>query len=401
MRLAVILLFTSVASGVPTQRQSYNLLTLDTTVDTSSFPPCEGEEVISCVAATVNWDSLRNPEEDSIILPNGDELFESAYIQKYGLEHHDTLGDLPISLQYKNKDGSEGVLTYMGNSLYGNFDLDDGDYLIEQYDDEYVLWINVDQKNYMDEEPEEGPVERALPHMRMDELVAQGEADRARQAVFSVTVYYTTEFKRSTKNVKNFVNQAIAETNAGYMNSKVPIRIKLHCLIESNIPDGMDSAKALAKFGTSEGRSYNKLRKSADTTILLVKKFSDGGTCGRNYFNRISDGYTVGVVAKSCALGYYSFGHEIGHGLGLHHDRRTQKGSSSTKYAYGYTIKEGQYRSIMGYNFRGEKRVNYYSNPSVKYKGLPTGTSKENNAKVLQDIRFAAAKIGNEKMKCN
>jgi len=401
MNLPIVLLFASVASGVPTLRRSYNLLTLDTTVDTSTFPACQGEEIISCVAALVNWDSLRNPEEDSIILPTGDELYESVYIQKYGFDNHDALGDQPISFQYKNKDGAEAVLTYTGDSLYGDIDLGDGgDYLIEQHDDVYVLWIQVDQNKFMDEEPEEGPMERALPSMRMDELVAMGEADRAREAVYSVTIYYTAEFKRSTKNVKAFANQVIAETNAGYINSKVPIRIKLHCLIQSDIPDGLDSSKALTRFGTSQGRNYNKLRKSADTTILLVKKFSDGGTCGRNYFNRISDGWTVGVVAKSCALGYYSFGHEIGHGLGLHHDRRTQKGSSSTAYAYGYTIKTGQYRSIMAYNYKGEKRINYYSNPDVKYKGLPTGTSRYNNAKVLTDQRFAAAKIGNERMKC-
>merc|ERR1712121_18911 len=147
--------------------------------DTSTFPACQGEELISCVAATVNWDSLRNPEEDSIILPTRDELFESEYIQKYGFDNHDSLGDQPISFQYKNKDGSEAVLTYTGDSLYGDIDLGDGgDYLIEQHDDEYVLWIQVDQTKFNDEEPVDEPAGRALPHMRMEELVAQGLADR-------------------------------------------------------------------------------------------------------------------------------------------------------------------------------------------------------------------------------
>jgi hypothetical protein len=400
MYLPIILFFTTVAAGVPTQRGSYNLLTLDPTVDTSNFPACEDSVIISCVAATVNWDSLKNPDENTIILPTGDEMFEKAYIKKYGLEHHDTVEDSPVSLQYMNANGSEAVITYKGNSLYGDIELGRGrDYLIEQHDDEYHLWIQVDNTKFIDEESVDVPAGPPLPHMRMDELIEQGQADRARTTVYSVTVYYTKAFKRSTRNVAAFVDQVIAETNAGYINSKIPIRIKLHCLLESSIPDNMDPEETLNRFADSMGSS-NNLRKSADTVVLLVKQFSDDGICGVNYFNRISDGYTVGTVMKSCALGYYSFGHEIGHGLGLTHDRRVSD-SSSTNYAYGYIIKRGKYRTIMAYNDQGETRVNYYSNPDVDYRRFPTGNSRNDNARVLTDVRFATARIGNEKMSCN
>jgi hypothetical protein len=40
---------------------------------------------------------------------------------------------------------------------------------------------------------------------------------------------------------------------------------------------------------------------------------------------------------QSCALGYYSFGHEMAHGFGLAHDRKATS-SSSTDYAFGYII---------------------------------------------------------------
>jgi hypothetical protein len=346
------------------------------------------------VAATVNWEALWNRQEDSIVLPTGDELFESAYIKKYGFEHHDTLGSYPMSFQYKDVNGSEAILTYVDQSLYGDIDLaDGGDYLIEQYDDEYHLWIQVDQTKYSDRES-------ALPHMRMDELVAQGRADRTTEAVYSVTVYYTKGFKRSTPNVEAFVEELLAETNAGYINSKIPIRIKLHCLLPSSVPDNMGAKVTLGTFAWSKGSS-NNLRRSADTTVLLVDKFSGvGGTCGKNYFDRISDGRTIGVVSKSCALGDYGFGHQIGHGFGLSTDRRVAS-SSSTNYAYGYIIKKRKYRTIMASDDKGEKRVNYYSNPSVKYNRYATGNRLNNNAKVLRDNRFAAASIGNERMRCN
>jgi hypothetical protein len=40
---------------------------------------------------------------------------------------------------------------------------------------------------------------------------------------------------------------------------------------------------------------------------------------------------------QPCALGYYSFGHEMAHGFGLAHDRQATS-SSSTNYAFGYII---------------------------------------------------------------
>ena len=47
-----------------------------------------------------------------------------------------------------------------------------------------------------------------------------------------------------------------------------------------------------------------------------------------------------------------------------------------------------------------EKRINYYSNPEVKYKGYPTGTKSNNNALTLTEARFAVAQISDESSAC-
>ena len=60
----------------------------------------------------------------------------------------------------------------------------------------------------------------------------------------------------------------------------------------------------------TEKSSYHWSR-SADAAILLVNSFSNTGVCGVNYFNTIRSGNTLGTVRKGCALGYYSFGHEV------------------------------------------------------------------------------------------
>ena len=84
-------------------------------------------------------------------------------------------------------------------------------------------------------------------------------------------------------------------------------------------------------------KSLNLVRKSADVAVLLVKNYSKSNSCGVNWFNSFRNGQTLGTVRKACALGYFSFGHEIAHGFGLAHDRRVAS-YSGTPFAYGNII---------------------------------------------------------------
>jgi hypothetical protein len=54
----------------------------------------------------------------------------------------------------------------------------------------------------------------------------------------------------------------------------------------------------------------------------------------------------------------------------------------------------------MAYASNGETRVNYYSSPLLTYSGLPTGDAKNDNLRRLVEVRFMAAKIGDESMSC-
>ena len=93
----------------------------------------------------------------------------------------------------------------------------------------------------------------------------------------------------STSDPGAFIDQLIAETNEGYINSNIPIRAKLHCAMESDIADGQDASITLVKFKRSQ-RSLHKVRRSADASILLVNSFSNAGVCGVNYFNTLASG---------------------------------------------------------------------------------------------------------------
>ena len=57
--------------------------------------------------------------------------------------------------------------------------------------------------------------------------------------------------------------------------------------------------------------------------------------------------------------------------------------------------------SSISYDADGYRnRVNYYSNPSIKYQNIPTGDAKSNNAGLLTERRFIMSKVGDESMKC-
>ena len=111
------------------------------------------------------------------------------------------------------------------------------------------------------------------------------------------------EFKMSTSDPGAFIDQLIAETSEGYINSGVPLRVKLHCVLETDIPDGLPPAATLRLFTLKKSR-LSSLRVSADTAVLLVNSYSPGSaSCGLAWFNSWSRGQTLATVRKTCALG--------------------------------------------------------------------------------------------------
>merc|ERR1719228_1678821 len=145
-------------------------------------------------------------------------------------------------------------------------------------------------------------------------------------------------------------------------------------------------------------------------------KSMGAGTCGRAYkIDAIEAGETVSVVTKSCALGYFSFGHELAHNFGCYHNRETGHINPYYSYGQGHLIEQGSastgYRSILAYSASGHRtRVNYYSNPDVNYPttgtptgtppGTPSGTAGSNNAYVLTRNRVALRDVGDESKAC-
>jgi hypothetical protein len=217
---------------------------------------------------------------------------------------------------------------------------------------------------------------------------------------YSVKIYYTAEVEADTADLEGFIQLIIAETNQGYINSNIPLRVKSHCpeKVTSIIESG--NMEYLLEDLTNLNNDLAVTRDGADVAALIAL-YADG--CGLAWFDALANGQTFSITKKSCATGYYSFGHEIGHNIGATHD--PYAGSNNVfPYGHGHLIEAGAastgLRTIMGYARTGhDTRVNWWSNPDVIHPETltPTGVvGLSNNAAVLTMRRFELAMIGDE-----
>jgi len=61
-------------------------------------------------------------------------------------------------------------------------------------------------------------------------------------------IEYRDSFNNDATAIKAFISTVISETNQGYSNSKVPIVMKLHCIIDTPIADNPDILSVLKDF---------------------------------------------------------------------------------------------------------------------------------------------------------
>ena len=238
-------------------------------------------------------------------------------------------------------------------------------------------------------------------------LLDMGKTDKTTVVTYTIKLYYTPEVKNSVDDLKTMADQVLATTNQGYINSEIPLRASLHCLEETEEPESyftaIDDVNAITLFTKYKGGD-NDLRGSADAAVLIVKKAV--AVCGIAYKLRDASNYgkmMVSMTQLSCALGGYTFGHELGHNMGLDHDKYSN-GGRNTPYSQGYHLPGTKYRTILAY-YRSQEpnnrlRLNHYSNPDVKFKNVPTGSDEADAARRMTEVRFVIANIGDESQTC-
>jgi len=351
-------------------------------------PCCQASNILSCQPTTVDPTALGSTED--------------LEVEDVVLAFANTVP--PHGFHYTNAAGDEALITLnpTTQNMFGSLKTISGrSFALEKCKNSH-MWIEYNVTSFKPE-----ILEHSRTAMGDRKVMDLSSNDNTTEAVYSIMFYYTPEFAQITPDITGFIDDVLAETNQGYRNSKVKLTAIKHCVEEATIHDNARIHGSLLNAFASMKSSITALRNTADAAVLLVANYDD--YCGLAWGNTISSGSTLSVTKKSCALGHYTFGHELGHSMGLQHNPETGR-PSYYPGGHGHIIEAGNashgVRSIMAYAHPTayHPRVLYYSNPDVVYPatGTPTGVAGvSDNAAVLMRNRFDMQRVGDESGSCN
>lgn len=206
--------------------------------------------------------------------------------------------------------------------------------------------------------------------------------------VIRTLVVYTPDAENEAANIKRTIKLALKESNVGYEQSGVRMRLRPTQITRINYQESGDMEVDLSRLTEKADNYMDEIHALRDQTksdiVVLVTRKS-------NYCGIASDIYAdesraFAVVGHNCATGYYSFAHEIGHLMGARHDHHVDPSTKPFPFAHGAISPDQQWRTIMAYGNACQncKRINRWSSPDVKWQNSPTGQSLQaDNARAL------------------
>jgi peptidyl-Asp metalloendopeptidase len=197
-----------------------------------------------------------------------------------------------------------------------------------------------------------------------------------------------------TAAMNSLIDLGVTETNQAYANTGAIQRLRLRRKEEIAYTETGDMFTDLPRLrATSDGfmDSVHSLRNTygADVTQLIV---NSPDACGLAYvmstLGAAFEDDAFGLTYYPCISPNYSFGHEMGHNMGLQHDTYVSPSGSAFAYGHGYVNQaalvggapiDKRWRTIMAYNDQCAasgftcSRLLYFSNPNNTNTGDPMG----------------------------
>ncbi|AQP98883.1 hypothetical protein B0W48_03170 [Pseudoalteromonas aliena] len=208
---------------------------------------------------------------------------------------------------------------------------------------------------------------------------------------FTVVVAYTADFVASAGNIPAYMDLLETETNASFANSGVNTSVSIVHSYQTNYQDSGNFSTDrdyFAEKSNPESKELRRLRDEHHADLMIVLTGNNYAFCGIATEIGATANTAIAFARESCATGYYSFAHEIGHLFGARHIISQDNNSIPFSYGHGYcNVTENTWRTVMAYrcpNGTGGNRNLHWSTPLVRINGEVTGTAElKNNARVL------------------
>jgi hypothetical protein len=298
-------------------------------------------------------------------------------------------------------DLSQVAIIVNGDLIAGNISMPGGRYHIRFVGKGVHEVQEIDQSLF----PEEAEPKVPIPLQEPNEGSSLEEQDTQVYddgSTIDVMVVYSTTTRAAaggTAAMQALIDLGVLETNQSYQNSGIAQRLRLVHSEEVAYTEVGDLYDALDCITLTDGclDNVHALRNTYGADVVSFWVEDGGPYCGLGYYmDTVSPSFSsnaFSTVDRSCATGYYSFGHEMGHNMGAHHNIEQNPSPLSYPYAHGYIYPAGHWRTIMAYDdcSEGCNKIPYWSNPSIYYGGVPMGNALADNQQVLDNTAYTVA----------
>ena len=288
------------------------------------------------------------------------------------------------------KDGRlSGVFGYKGN-IYMIVNMGGGVHAVLEADPTQLPPDHSATSDRADSAATAAPIPVSLPpppDIKPLEEIERRKLEAKKITIDLMLLYTKKTASRYIRDPADLLELAVEQANETFRNSGIP-NVTLR-LVHSQLVDydetGSEHFEHLYNLvdGKVAFKHIRRLRdeKRADIVGLIVE---DPSGCGLSTRVGAEAEEAFFVVHHSCAAITISIAHEIGHILGARHDRLVDRNETPFAYAHGY-VNGSKWRDIMSYQrgCDGCPRLPFWSNPRVLYRGEPTGTVANDNARVI------------------
>jgi len=317
------------------------------------------------------------------------------------------------------QDGNEGTATLVisRDQVTGHVQLGERIYRIEPVSGTLHRILEIDPGRLPPDGPHLTPPKRSSGAEPDGAEAATPEPSATATAVVDVLVAYTTRARNASPNILANINLAVALANGAHTSDGTFIQLRLRGTMPvsgydeaplayeatlynlSNLTGGGSTAAGRAAFDPVRTRR-NTL--GADLVALIRE---GGSVCGQAWLierpTAAAAPFGFSEISRGGCISNHSFAHELGHNMGLRHDRFVDP-SPNTRYNYGFVNVSKRVRDIMAYQNRCTAagvsctRVNLFSNPRILVSGdrfgIPAGQpGAADGARALFENRFGVA----------